>query len=350
MARTPPFTFNMHITKAVNMNGMCVSPTAARNVMSVSVEKCGDNNSDSNDGVNQSTNNRTLAIDGTSTSSLSTAKKSASGLNKIYEFIFRNAGRADKFDSTFQRSRSSSMSSLENISTETISCLTFADCYTKKTDVTVLPTLWIGTSSGSIQTVTTKHGIVDPMLSIWGHQLFVNGDTDQISKTICFSNRGHGLYLSSPTEIQKFSVSSEFCRSKLMKLSILSSELTEMMGDLFVTVDMPEPPKESFFKGLFGGGARSLDREELFGESSGRASRTIAKHIPGPNASTEAMRERVSTATGEVAMAHQMVMERGDKLSQLEERTARMMNESENFASSAHGLMLKYKDKKWYQL
>ncbi|KAH0557943.1 hypothetical protein KQX54_013131 [Cotesia glomerata] len=579
------------------MNGMCVSPTAARNVMNVSVEKCGDNNSDSNDGVNQSTNNRTLAIDGTSTSSLSVnddtglssifrkspmesrhhslhhhhhsrtthgirklqkclstsvtnyetditaglsstsaqhfhgenrnlisanqtsmasqpilsnTEKSASGLNKIYEFIFRNAGRADKYDSTFQRSRSSSMSSLENISTETISCLTFADCYTKKTDVTVLPTLWIGTSSGSIQTVvfnlpipeerqtqpviistsnaftfklkgciltisfldcngalipysyeswkdettdgkersrgsrtnsrmspllnaqtsnttgegcddrqfvilvsekqarvvalpsqncvyrqqlsethavikaeitsikdnvclvcyassghisiyslpslrplidvdflplqdlsfqTTKHGIVDPMLSIWGHQLFVNGDTDQISKTICFSNRGHGLYLSSPTEIQKFSVSSEFC-----------SELTEMMGDLFVTVDMPEPPKESFFKGLFGGGARSIDREELFGESSGRASRTIAKHIPGPNASTEAMRERVSTATGEVAMAHQMVMERGDKLSQLEERTARMMNESENFASSAHGLMLKYKDKKWYQL
>lgn len=26
---------------------------------------------------------------------------------------------------------------------------------------------------------TTKHGIVDPMLTIWGHQLFVNGDTDQ---------------------------------------------------------------------------------------------------------------------------------------------------------------------------
>lgn len=36
-----------------------------------------------------------------------------------------------------------------------------------------------------------------------------------------------------------------------------------MVADLFVTQDMPEPPKESFFKGLFGGGARSLDREEL---------------------------------------------------------------------------------------
>ncbi|XP_072755155.1 syntaxin-binding protein 5 isoform X4 [Anoplolepis gracilipes] len=411
-----------------------------------------------------------------------------------------------KFDGSFQRSRSSSMSSLENITTETISCLTFADSYTKKTDTNGMPTLWIGTSLGSVTTVvfntpahgerhahpvvvstcngstfklkgcilsmsfldcngalipylfeswkdentdgkernksqgkctnsrmspsantqvsgdnfedrqfvvlasekqarvvalpsqncvyrqqladthivikaevtplkdnvslvcyvsnghittyslpslrplidvdflplidlsfqTTKHGIVDPMLSIWGHQLFVNGDTDQIAKTLCFSNRGHGLYLSSPMEIQKFSVSSEFC-----------AELTEMMGDLFIGHDMPEPPKEGFFKGLFGGGSRSLDREELFGESSGRASRTVAKHIPGPN---EALRERVSSATGEVNMAHQMVVERGEKLSQLEERTARMMSEAENFSTSAHGLMLKYKDKKWYQL
>ncbi|XP_018055713.1 PREDICTED: syntaxin-binding protein 5 isoform X6 [Atta colombica] len=413
---------------------------------------------------------------------------------------------SDKFDGSFQRSRSSSMSSLENITTETISCLTFADSYTKKNDTNGMPTLWIGTSLGSVQTVvfntpahserhahpvvvstcngstfklkgcilsmsfldcngalipysyeswkdentdgkernksqgkctnsrmspstntqiggdnfedrqfvvlvsekqarvvalpsqncvyrqqlaethivikaevtslkdnvclvcyvsnghittyslpslrplididflplvdlsfqTTKHGIVDPMLTIWGHQLFVNGDTDQIAKTLCFSNRGHGLYLSSPMEIQKFSVSSEFC-----------AELTEMMGDLFIGHDMPEPPKESFFKGLFGGGSRSLDREELFGESSGRASRTVAKHIPGPN---EALRERVSSATGEVNMAHQMVLERGEKLSQLEERTARMMSEAENFSTSAHGLMLKYKDKKWYQL
>ncbi|XP_011049191.1 PREDICTED: syntaxin-binding protein 5 isoform X1 [Acromyrmex echinatior] len=420
--------------------------------------------------------------------------------------LIRRFSRIDKFDGSFQRSRSSSMSSLENITTETISCLTFADSYTKKNDTNGMPTLWIGTSLGSVQTVvfntpahserhahpvvvstcngstfklkgcilsmsfldcngalipysyeswkdentdgkernksqgkctnsrmspstntqvggdnfedrqfvvlvsekqarvvalpsqncvyrqqlaethivikaevtslkdnvclvcyvsnghittyslpslrplidvdfvplvdlsfqTTKHGIVDPMLTIWGHQLFVNGDTDQIAKTLCFSNRGHGLYLSSPMEIQKFSVSSEFC-----------AELTEMMGDLFIGHDMPEPPKESFFKGLFGGGSRSLDREELFGESSGRASRTVAKHIPGPN---EALRERVSSATGEVNMAHQMVLERGEKLSQLEERTARMMSEAENFSTSAHGLMLKYKDKKWYQL
>ncbi|XP_063973486.1 syntaxin-binding protein 5 isoform X1 [Diachasmimorpha longicaudata] len=423
--------------------------------------------------------------------------------------LMRRFSRTDKFDSSFQRSRSSSMSSIENLTTETISCLTFAESYTKKSDTCPLPTLWIGTSLGSVQTIvfnsptpeernvqpvtistcngasfklkgtiltisfldcngvlipnafeswkddsvdgkssksksmnssrmspllnaptvagsegfedqqfvvlatdkqakvvglpsqnivyrqqlseahsiikseittlkesvclmcyasnghvatyslpslkplidvdfvplqemsfqTTKHGIVDPMLSIWGHQLFVNGDTDQIARTICLSYKGHGLYLSSPAEIQKFTVSNDFC-----------TELPDMMADLFVTLDMPEAPKESFFKGLFGGGSRSLDREELFGESSGRASRTVAKHIPGPTANTEALRERVSTATGDVAAAHRMVMERGDKLSQLEDRTERMMNESENFAASAHGLMLKYKDKKWYQL
>ncbi|XP_017790247.1 PREDICTED: syntaxin-binding protein 5 isoform X1 [Habropoda laboriosa] len=443
-----------------------------------------------------------------------TASESFTG-NLIRRFsvnyhLKRRESTIHKYDSSFQRSRSSSMSSLENITTETISCLTFADSYTKKSDTSPAPTLWIGTSLGSVQTVifntparaerlaypvvvstcngstfklkgcilsiffldcngalipysyeswkddgmeskernksqgkctnsrmspsmnaqvstgdgfedrqfvvlasekqarvvalpsqnclyrqqlaenhivikaeitslkdnvclvcyvsnghiatyslpslrplidvdflplidlsfqTTKHGIVDPMLSIWGHQLFVNGDTDQIAKTLCFSNRGHGLYLSSPTEIQKFSVSSQFC-----------GELTEMMGDLFIGHDMPEPPKESFFKGLFGGGSRSLDREELFGESSGRASRTVAKHIPGPNAGAENLRERVTTATGEVNMAHQMVLERGEKLSQLEERTGRMMSEAESFSQSAHGLVLKYKDKKWYQL
>ncbi|XP_043275947.1 syntaxin-binding protein 5 isoform X8 [Venturia canescens] len=555
------------------MNGMCVSPTAGRSVMSVSGgggivgggvggEKSDDG--DSNDGNivgsrgsgdgglcgdgsgggggnvmlrhvsrnasnNQSDNHYVGNTSGSNYDDGMTVGGSVSyrkaatdsglrhsrphGIRKLQKCLsttISNYEGEDKLESSFQRSRSSSMSSLENIATETISCLTFADSYTKKSDANTLPTLWIGGSVGSIKTIvfnppapeertvqpviistcngssfklkgsiltmsfldcngalvpysyeswkdensdskdrsrsqgkignsrmspllnaqvssgdgfedrqfvvltsekqarvvalpsqncvyrqqlaethivikaeitslkdsvclvcyisnghiaiyslpslrplidvdflplldlsfqTTKHGIVDPMLSIWGHQLFVNGDTDQIAKTICLSNRGHALYLSSPTEIQKFTVSTEFC-----------SELTEMMGDLFVAHDMPEPPKESFFKGLFGGGARSLDREELFGESSGRASRTVAKHIPGPDAQTQALRERVSTATGDVAMAHQMVMERGDKLSQLEERTARMMSEAENFSGSAHGLMLKYKDKKWYQL
>lgn len=35
------------------------------------------------------------------------------------------------------------------------------------------------------------------------------------------------------------------------------------MGELYTVHEMPEQPKEGFFKGLFGGGAKPLDREEL---------------------------------------------------------------------------------------
>ncbi|XP_059479058.1 syntaxin-binding protein 5 isoform X8 [Neocloeon triangulifer] len=180
-------------------------------------------------------------------------------------------------------------------------------------------------------------GIVDPMLSIWGQQMFVNEDTDQIARTFCFSNRGHGLYLCSPTEMQKFTVSAEFCQS-----------LNEMVGELFLTREMPEPPKESFFRGLFGGGSRPLDREELFGESSGKASRSVAKHIPGPT--LEGLNQRATSASSEVSRARDLFVERGEKLGVLEERAERMRNEAESFSTSAHQLMLKYKDKKWYQL
>ena len=42
---------------------------------------------------------------------------------------------------------------------------------------------------------------------------------------------------------------------------------------------MQEPPKQGFFKGFFGGGAKPLDREELFGGSN--ASSTIAVKTEG---------------------------------------------------------------------
>lgn len=160
-----------------------------------------------------------------------------------------------------------------------------------------------------------------------------------ISKTFSFSNKGHGLYLVTPTELQKFTVCQEFC-----------NQYNEMLGELYVAHEMPEAPKESFFKGLFGGGMRNLDREELFGESSGKANKSVAKHIPGPNANLQDLDRRATSASSEVSRAHQLMLERGDKLSQLEERTERMASEAQQFSSSAHLLMNKYKDKKWYQL
>lgn len=163
----------------------------------------------------------------------------------------------------------------------------------------------------------------------------------RISRTFCLSKNGHGLYMSSPTEFQKFTVSAEFC-----------NQLQELQCTLHTTKEMPEAPKQSFFKGFFGvgGGPSILDREELFGESgSGKASMAIARRIPGNTANLEAMKERTGTLAGEIARTRLALDERGQALSQLEERTGRMMNEAEVFASTTSQLMNKYKDKKWYQ-
>ncbi|VVC45961.1 Hypothetical protein CINCED_3A001587 [Cinara cedri] len=406
--------------------------------------------------------------------------------------------RLDKLDSSFSRSRSSSMSSLDNITTESIQCLTFGDSYTKKSEPSNFPTLWIGTSVGSVLTIminlppsgeprTTQPVTVAPCGTIFrlkggvltmsfldcngalipyayeawrdegrdkqktptknssglnrmspaltgssesvssnpggglsgtqmqqslvscdrqfvtivsekqarvvalpsqncvykyqisdsdfvvksevismkdsvclacyisnGHinifslpslRLLVDVDflalSDlRIAKTFCFSNRGHGLFLNTPSEVQRFSVSTEFCQS-----------LPEMMGELFQPHEMPEPPKQGFFIGLFGGGSRSIDREELFGESaSGKAPKLVARHIPGPSAQIDALGNRASTAASEISRAHLLAVERGEKLSSLEDRTARMMTEAEQFSNNARELVLKNKDKRWYQL
>ncbi|CAH1717395.1 unnamed protein product [Chironomus riparius] len=384
---------------------------------------------------------------------------------------------SDKLDNSFSRSRSSSMSSLENISSESVTCLAFVDSYTKKSDPSALiPTLWLGTSLGSVLTVSITLPEADTrntspvLVSILGGPIFrlkgsilcmsfldCNGglipysyepwkdegrqrdiktptkstsnrmsptlnqdlafgdrqfmvitsekqcrivalpsqncvyrlqitETDfvvraevvsmkdsvclvcylsnghlmafslpslrllldvdflpladlRISKTFCFSNRGHGLYLATPTEIQKFTLCSEF-----------SQNYNDMLGELYLQCEMPEPPKESFFKGLFGGGARSIDREELFGEVSGKPNRSVAKLISGPNANIQDLNTRANTASNEFSRAHQMMIERGDKLNKLEDNAEKMANEAQQFSGAASQLMAKYRDKKWYQL
>ncbi|XP_076835291.1 syntaxin-binding protein 5-like isoform X6 [Brachyhypopomus gauderio] len=161
----------------------------------------------------------------------------------------------------------------------------------------------------------------------------------RIARTFCFSNLGQALYLTSPMEIQRLTYSQETC-----------DNLQEMLGELFTPVETPEAPNRGFFKGLFGGGAQSLDREDLFGElAAGKASRSLAQHIPGPG-SMEGMKGAASGVVGELARARIALDERGQKLGELEERTAAMMASADAFSRHAHDVMLKYKDKKWYQL
>ena len=94
----------------------------------------------------------------------------------------------------------------------------------------------------------------------------------RIARTLVFSVNGHGMYLSSPSELTKFTISSSFCEN-----------LPDMVGSVYNSPkDLPEPPKQSFLKGFFGGAPTPLDRDELFNESNaGKASKTTARLIPG---------------------------------------------------------------------
>ncbi|XP_062857993.1 syntaxin-binding protein 5a isoform X3 [Trichomycterus rosablanca] len=160
----------------------------------------------------------------------------------------------------------------------------------------------------------------------------------RIARTFCFTNLGQAMYLTSPTEIQRITYSQDVCEN-----------LQEMLSELFTPVETPEAPNRGFFKGLFGGGALSLDREDLFGESgAGKASRSLAQHIPGPGG-IEGMKGAASGIVGDLARARIALDERGQKLSEVEEKTAAMMASADSFSKHAHDMMLKCKDKKWYQ-
>nr|XP_055072387.1 syntaxin-binding protein 5-like isoform X5 [Misgurnus anguillicaudatus] len=160
----------------------------------------------------------------------------------------------------------------------------------------------------------------------------------RIARTFCFTNGGQALYLCSPTEIQRITYSQEMC-----------DNLQEMLGELFTPIETPEAQNRGFLKGFFGGNAQTFDREELFGEASaGKASRSLAQHIPGQGG-MEGMKAAAGGVVGELARARIALDERGQRLGELEDRTAHMMTSAETFSKHAHELMLKCKDKKWYQ-
>ncbi|XP_060577978.1 syntaxin-binding protein 5-like isoform X2 [Ruditapes philippinarum] len=389
-------------------------------------------------------------------------------------------GSHDKNDgSSFSRSRSSSMSSLENVSKEAIQCLVFADSYTRKFDNFTSPCLWVGTSLGSVLVIVLNlppsgeqrlsqpvivspsgtifrlkgaiqcmsfldcNGMIIPTVTsgAWrdsskddqaknsktqnatpqklkispssstevtdrqfaiicsekqarvvslpsqtcpykarisessfvikadvvnlrgesvclacyvanGHimvyslpslKLLLDVNflalTDlRVARTFCFSNHGHAMYMCSPTELQKITYSADFC-----------DNLNEMLGELFLPTETPDAPKQSFFKNLFGGGPSALDREELFGEGSGKVGRNIATRVPGSGGMQNLQAQAQAAVGGEVGRARLLLGERGEKLSGLGDKTEEMSMQAEAYANTAHQLMLKYKDKKWYQ-
>ena len=108
------------------------------------------------------------------------------------------------------------------------------------------------------------------------------------------------------------------------------------------------PQVLGLIKGFFGGGPKPLDREELFGESAGKASASVAKNFSG--ATMAPLQAKGANSTSEIAKAKMAAMERGQRLNELEDRTEQMANEAKQYAATSHNLMNMYKNKKWYQL
>lgn len=81
--------------------------------------------------------------------------------------------------------------------------------------------------------------------------------------------------------------------------------------------------------------------------SSGKASRSLAQHIPGPGG-IEGVKGAASGVVGELARARLALDERGQKLGDLEERTAAMLSSADSFSKHAHEVCLpnKYLNKK----
>lgn len=67
----------------------------------------------------------------------------------------------------------------------------------------------------------------------------------------------------------------------------------------------------------------------------GKAARSLAQHIPGPGG-IEGMKGAASGIVGDLARARIALDERGQKLGEVEERTAAMMASADSFSKHAH--------------
>uniref|UniRef100_A0A915PQS7 Lethal giant larvae homologue 2 domain-containing protein n=1 Tax=Setaria digitata TaxID=48799 RepID=A0A915PQS7_9BILA len=162
---------------------------------------------------------------------------------------------------------------------------------------------------------------------------------------ISFTEHGLGMYTISPSEIQKFTVCSE-----------LANQVQESIGELFVPLDMPEPPKSSFLKGvstLFASQKESFDLDTLFTDKNpnsvpGSSMRCIAKTIHGPSSSLEQTTARGVSAGQAANMALQALYERGEKLNATAEAAERLKENAMTLSQRTGKLVEKYEKKKWY--
>ena len=100
-----------------------------------------------------------------------------------------------------------------------------------------------------------------------------------------------------------------------------------------VALNRGEQPKQGFLQGIFSGTESTSEQPQ--------------PRKPRPP------RDRAQAQTGglaeELRKTRQGLDDRGEELDRLEDRTERMATEAEGFRDLSHQLLVKYKNKKWYQ-
>ncbi|KAF3849891.1 hypothetical protein F7725_019610 [Dissostichus mawsoni] len=182
----------------------------------------------------------------------------------------------------------------------------------------------------------------------------------RIARTFCFTNLGQAMYLCSPTEVQRITYSQDTCEN-LQQDDVCVGLSGDAGGTFYTGGDTRGPQQRVLQRPLRGRssvpGQRGaipsvpllihllintsclvlfLSYPNSVGEiSSGKASRSLAQHIPGPGG-LEGMKGAASGVVGDLARARIALDERGQKLGELDERTAAMMTSADSFSKHAH--------------
>ncbi|CAF1230907.1 unnamed protein product [Adineta steineri] len=158
-----------------------------------------------------------------------------------------------------------------------------------------------------------------------------------VASTFSFTDRGHGLYMCSPTEIQKITIASD-----------VKEQISEMLCELYSpSIAMPEAPKQNFFAKLFTTNS-VLDSDQLFGDAAGKAPLGVVKK-EDVNVNMNQLRGKADSAAGVINDTRMKLLERGQKLGEVEIASKQMTDRAEEFASLTNKLMLQQKEKaEWW--
>ncbi|GMT30837.1 hypothetical protein PFISCL1PPCAC_22134, partial [Pristionchus fissidentatus] len=182
---------------------------------------------------------------------------------------------------------------------------------------------------------------------------------DPACQRMSLSEHGLGIYMASPSELEKYTVCAE-----------LADQASESMGELFVPMEVADPNggangasgggAGSFLKGIFSGtggtprGAGPADLDAILVDKPGPSGaggavsmRTVGRTIPGPARLDRAAAGGVSAGQA-AAMALQNLNERGDKLNATVDATENLKNSAQTMATRSAKLVEKMEKKKWY--